>query len=125
MTKLKKVVFKKATMEVPNGTNEDGSLKDKEVPFNYKEHIINALNQPPTDSRSGQPRGFGPEEMRRRMKILDKVNSAETEVLLEKSEYGELKTCVNDVKWMLMNQTILDFIDSIEKAEEVEVEEKK
>lgn len=119
-TKLRKIPLRTTKIKVKQ---QDGT--EKEMPFVFSEHLIGALNQPPTDERSGQPRGFGPVEMRKRLKIVKLIENAKDEVLLENSDWSELKTCVTNQKWMLLDEAITDFSDAVENAEEVEVEEKK
>lgn len=121
MTKLRKIPLRTTTIKArqPDGTTQD-------MPFDYKEHLLGALNQPPTDERSGQPRGFGPVEMRKRLKIVKIIEeSTGDEVLLETSDWNELKTCVKAQKWLIADQAIVDFSDDVENSEEVEVEQKK
>jgi len=121
MTTLRKIPLRTTTIKArqPDGTTMD-------MPFVYLEHYIGALNQPPTDERSGQPRGFGPVEMRKRLKIVKLIeNSKGDEVLLETSDWNELKQCVKAQKWMIADQAIVDFSDAVENSGEVEVEQKK
>lgn len=119
--KLKKIELKttKITVKGPDG-------KDVEMDFDYKLNMLNALNQSPTDERTGQPRGFGPVEMRKRLKLIKQVEESKDNILLlEESEYNELKKCVHDQKWQVANSTIVEYLDAVENAEEVEVAEKK
>lgn len=120
MTKLRKIPLRTTTIKIKQ---PDGTTKD--MPFDYKENYCGALNQPPTDERSGQPRGFGPVEMRKRLKIVKLIEESKgDEVLLEASDWNELKQCVKNQKWMIADQAIVDFSDAVENSEEVEVEEK-
>ena len=121
MAKLRKIPLKETIIKA---RQSDGTIQD--MPFNYSQHLVGALNQPPTDERSGQPRGFGPVEMRKRLKIVKLIeDSPGDEVLLEASDWSELKQCVKNQKWMIADQAIVDFSDAVSDAEEVEVEQKK
>lgn len=121
MTKLRKIPLRTSSIKArqPDGTTQD-------MPFVYSEHLIGALNAPPTDERSGQPRGFGPVEMRKRLKIVKLIeDSSGDEVLLEASDWSELKQCVKNQKWMIADQAIVDFSEAVENASEVDVKEDK
>ncbi len=98
--------------------------KDIEVPFSYKEQMVNALNQPPVDERTGQPRGFGAVEMRKRLKLIDIVEGAVGELLLEHSDWKELKECMSKQRWIILDEAIIKMCDDVENAEEVEVKSK-
>ena len=75
---------------------------------------------------TGQPRGFGPVEMRKRLKVIKLVEECkDNKLLLEESEYHELKKCVSEQKWKAPHTTIMQYMDDVENAEEVEVAEKK
>lgn len=92
------------------------------VPFSYKDALLDALDTPPVDERSGQPRGFGPREQRKRNKIVDLIeDAADGHVLLENSDYAELKECLDNMKFVFRSKGLEDFFDAIENAEEVEV----
>jgi hypothetical protein len=116
--KLRKIPLRKTTLKIrkPDGT---------ENIFDYKEHLIGALNSPPIDDRTGQPRGFGPSEMRRRISVIKHLEGNEDFVLLDNSDYNELKAAVLAQKWAIVDEAITDYTDAVEKAEEVEAEEKK
>jgi len=121
MNKLRKIELKKVDMTVKGPNN-----KDVEMAFDYKDSLTGALNQPPVDERTGHPRGFGPVEMRKRLKVIEQVeNCKDNKLLLEESEYKELKKCVQDQKWQMAHPIILQYLDDVENAEEVEVAEKK
>jgi len=117
---LTKIELKTTTMTL-TGQDAEGNIVEKEQPFEYKKQILSALNERPIDPRTNQQRPFGPIEMRHRLKLIDKVTEATTEVLLEKSEYKELKEAINAVGWLIVNKTIVQYLDDIEKAVEVPV----
>jgi len=123
MTKLRKILLETKTIKLPQG--KKGLRVDS--PFPYKQNLIDTLNAPPIDERSGQPRGFGPTELRKRIKIQKLVEACVNggELLLEQTDWGTLKECVNAQRWLIMDEAIVVFIDAVENAEEVEVKEKK
>lgn len=104
-------------------TNSVEGERYAEIPFPYKDAILDALDSPPTDDR-GQPRGFGPREQRKRNKVVAIVEAAEDFVLLEDSDYHELKDAVNALNFRWRSEGIEQFMDAIDNAEEVEVEPK-
>ena len=121
MTTQRKIELKKAKMTVKGPDN-----KDVEMDFDYKASLIGALNEPPTDERTGQQRGFGPVEMRKRLKVVEHIEKCkDNNLLLDDQGYRELKKCVNEQKWKMAHPVIMQYIDDGENAEEVEVAEKK
>ncbi len=117
--KLRKIPLKKEKLKIGNA---DGTPRF----LDYREHLVGALNSPPTDDRTGQQRGFGPVEMRRRLRVIKQVEEApEDFVLLDSSDYNELKSAVAAQRWLLIDEAITNFSDDVENAEEVEAEEKK
>jgi len=57
--------------------------------------------------------GFTPDEMRSRLRVIDNLKSAETEIQIEDADFEKLKQCVNSMKWAVMDQDIVDFTDLI------------
>jgi len=105
-------------------TNSVEGERYADVPFPYKNALLDALDNPPIDER-GQPRGFGPREQRKRNKVVAIIEAAEDGfVLLEDADYHELKAAVNALKMRWRSKGIEDFVDAIENPEEVEVEPK-
>lgn len=102
-----------------------GGVKYMELPFDYKEHILDALASSPKDERTGQTRGFGPREQRKRNKIVAIIEGSDKEVLLESSDYSEVKKAVDDILMVFISPGIEEFYDTIDNAEEVEVKEDK
>ena len=120
MKSLKKIELKTTKMFV---VDNDG--KSIESDFEYKGVLLQALNEQPIDEQSGRPKGFGPIEMRTRLKIIKLVeDNTDNTLLLENSEYIELNNCVKNQKWQIVNSTIMNFIDDINNSEYVEVKEK-
>ena len=105
-------------------TNAVEGERYADVPFPYKDAMLDALDSPPMDDR-GQPRGFGPREQRKRNKVVAIIEAAEDGfVLLEDADYHELKAAVNALNFRWRSEGIEQFVDAIENAEEVEVEPK-
>lgn len=105
-------------------TNSVEGERYAEVPFPYRDAILDALDSPPTDDR-GQPRGFGAREQRKRNKVVAAIEAAEGDfVLLEDADYHELKAAVNALNFRWRSKGIEDFVDAIDNPEEVEVEPK-
>lgn len=120
MTKLYKIELIQTTIEIKQPNSET-----RENDFDYKTNMIDALNQAPIDDRSGQPKGFDIIEMRKRLKVIDLIEAADTEILLDNLSYGVLKDSVKNQRWKVPNKVILDYVDAVNNAEEVEVKEAK
>lgn len=102
-------------------TNSEEGERYSDIPFPYKDALLDALDNPPTDDR-GQPRGFGPREQRKRNKVAATIEAAEDDfVLLEDADYHELKAAVNALSFRWRSEGIEKFVDAIENAEGVEV----
>ena len=105
-------------------TNSEEGERYSDIPFPYKDALLDALDNPPTDDR-GQPRGFGPREQRKRNKVVAIIEAAEDDfVLLEDADYHELKAAVDALKMRWRSEGIEKFVDAIENPEEVEVKPK-
>lgn len=84
-----------------------GAQNDVELEYSTVDYIKAVLNNRPQD-------GFPVDEMRRRFKVLDlveKIEDGSEELSLEESDYEILKKCVNDFKWGIMANSILEFAD--------------
>lgn len=102
-------------------TNSEEGERYSDIPFPYKNALLDALDNPPMDDR-GQPRGFGPREQRKRNKVAAVIEAAEDGfVLLEDADYHELKAAVNALSFRWRSEGIEKFVDAIENAEGVEV----
>ena len=106
-------------------TNSVEGERYADVPFSYKEAMLDALDSPPIGDR-GQARGFGAREQRKRNKVVALIETAEDDdfVLLEDADYHELKAAVNALSFRFRSKGIEDFIDAMDNPEEVEVEPK-
>lgn len=79
-------------------------IGDQEV--TYKVLLQNCLNQVPQA-------GFTPEEMRKRIKVLDVLEKAEGTLELEDADSEVLKACVKEMKWALLNKDVLALCDEV------------
>lgn len=109
---MKEIEIKTVELEIEAGT------EIKRVPFNYKDNLLNALNIAPVDSR-GQPVGFTPESMEQRLRIRDKVRKAEDKLLLDDDDYKALKSCVEQQRFVIMHESILEYYNAIKNAKSI------
>lgn len=66
-------------------------------------------------------RPYGVSEMRQAVNLLGKIDKADGTLLLEQSEYAFLRDRLDSTEFLAANQELLDFIDTIQLAPEVEV----
>lgn len=90
--------------------NEDG--------FDYKTILRGLLSVP-----SRKEDGLSLEEVRRSVKLLDKLDSAEHSILLEESDWSFVKGKVSGARYTLADKRIVEFADAILCAQEVSVSE--
>lgn len=85
------------------------SSKSPEEKASYRELISLALNTP-ADPQRGMP----VDEIRERIKILDKLDSCTGDVLeLEDAEASKLNQCVQHMHWAALHKDILTFTDDV------------
>lgn len=73
------------------------------------EAMRSSLNSVPRD-------GFAPDEMRKRLKVLDafdKLVPKATKLELEDAEMETLKTCMAEMKWAVLSPDILKLTDAV------------
>jgi hypothetical protein len=90
--------------------NEDNA----EMPLNTLELMRIVLHTPP--SASGSAPSFTVDEMRKRIKILDKIDelAADSTVIeLEDAEAKLLSNLVDKQPWTAMDKFIIEFADSL------------
>lgn len=95
-------------------------IDDREL--TYKTLISNVLNTSPTNQQ-GQPTGFSPSEMKERVRVLDILEDAEDELVLEDSDHRVLTSALKGFKWGFVHGRLIDFVEEIEEAEPVSVED--
>ena len=95
--------------------------RDKPIPLGYAESLLIVLEQPPRD-------GFSPAEMRARLPIGDRIEKAVSEgadhVLLEDAQHKKLADLLREHRFAISHYAIIEMLDAIEGAPDVEVEAK-
>jgi len=80
---------------------------DETVEFNYKNHVETCIQNPPE-------KGFNDlEEMRKRTKILDKLEKANGSLKLEDAEADTLQACAKEMVWKILDPAIVTFLDDV------------
>lgn len=95
-------------------TLEGTTVTRKEQP--WSELVCNVANAPPVGP-NGQPGGFDPQLMRKRLKIIkavDHLSNGDLALELEDADATELAAALTGVRWMRMSQWIVDFCDAVE-----------
>lgn len=82
------------------------SFKIGEQEVFHKELLKTCLNQVPQA-------GFTPDEMRKRIKVLDVLEKSEGTLELEDADSEVLKACVKEMKWALLNKDVLALCDEV------------
>jgi hypothetical protein len=100
---MKKIALKKVTMEV-NGQTVD---------LNYKNQLISIMQTP-----SDPQRGANYEEVRKSIRILEKLEAAENEVELEDADFEYMKQRVLGAGYLMINKTIQGFIEDVTNPKE-------
>jgi len=88
---------------------ETGILEGERL-LTYSDLIVISVRQP----KQG---GFGLEEMRLKIKVLDKLEDKKIGDIIdfEDAEIAVVKSAVSDMKWMGLHKDIVDFCDYINK----------
>lgn len=73
---------------------------------NYSEWIKTAINVPPQH-------GFTVDDIRWRIKVVELIEKAHDDVSIEDAEFDKVKKCINDMKWNIVDEEIVIFIDYI------------
>ncbi len=93
------------------------SLDTQGEKFDYQEILKLIVEMP------DQGRGIQIAEMRKRIKILDNIESANGSVHFTQEEWAELKKTVSTFPWGKISREIVQFCDDLEAAPEVELKE--
>lgn len=72
----------------------------------YRELIKIAINNVPKE-------GFGIEDIRKRLRVLDALEKKGDKIEFEDSDYELVKSCVNEQKWVVIDAGIVKFVDTI------------
>lgn len=81
--------------------------------IDYADAIRTVIRQP-----LDQQRGVNIEEMRRGIRILDRLETGKDTLELEDADYDHLKAKVEAMSWGMVDRNILDFIDTVLNASE-------
>ena len=93
----------------------------QKVPVSYKELIIGALNYIPTN-QFGQSVGLPIDEMRLRIRVLDKLDTDEKEVMLDDEDVKIIFNCVKNQKFIAVSNDIVEYYDYVKELYESEGE---
>ncbi len=93
------------------------SVETKSGKFEYREILRLILEMPE------QGRGIQVAEMRKRIKMLDNIESANGAVHFTQEEWNDLKKSVSTFPWGKVSREIVQFCDDFEAAPEVELKE--
>jgi len=97
-------------MKVLNATQTDLKETDAaEGTMTYLDLAKICLNAPPE-------RGFTPDEMRARMRVLDALDAAQGQdagcLILEDADAVKLQSCVQAMRWPRMHRQLVEFLDA-------------
>jgi len=92
--------------------DSEGNLQ--EVVVTYKELIVGALNYIPTN-QFGQSAGLPVDEMRLRIKILDKLDTDKKVVNLDDEDVRVIHDCVKSQKFIRVDRGLVEYYDYIEE----------
>ena len=81
------------------------------APLSYDEVIRTVIRQP-----LNKDKGVDIEEMRKGIRIFDKLDASTDVLELEDADYAHLKAKVEAMQWGLVDRNLLDFIDAILNA---------
>lgn len=81
-------------------------LKIQEQEVKTSDLLKNCLNAPPQG-------GLTPEDMRKRIKVLDVLEASTDTLELEDADAETLKACVGEMRWTLINKDILHLCDAV------------
>lgn len=102
------------TLDLREFTDEvqDGSGETQEIRVSYKDLIKGALNYVPTN-QFGQSVGVPVDEMRLRIKVLDKLDTDEKEVMLDDADVKTIFDCVKNQKFIKVSKELVEYHDYI------------
>jgi hypothetical protein len=110
---VKKIPLKTAQMQM--------RVREDPIPLEYADTLLIVLEMMPKA-------GFTPAEMRARLPIADKIEAAQKEdadhVLLEDAQHKKLAALLKEYPFRLSHYALLEFVDAVTNAPEVEVEAK-
>lgn len=106
---MKRIILKTDKLNMKPFTGEE-----KTILFSYRETIINSMRQSMPEG------GFSFTDIETRLKIIQKLEevSDDSFIILDDKQHSYLLDVLKKEKWLFMDQVIIDFIKSIEQAEE-------
>lgn len=116
---MRKIVLQSRDKEVPV-TLQNGETQMQTSKFSDKDVISLIIS-----GQAQKEGGYSVQEIKDLLRLVNKVDSANDgePLLLEDSDYKLLKSKVDDFKWGAVDERIIEFVDAINNAEEVEVTE--
>ena len=54
-------------------------------------------------------------QMKARLDVMKKIDSSNGEIKLENAEADTLKECAKSMRWILLHEDVVDFLESVEK----------
>lgn len=82
-------------------------------PLSYDEVIRTVIRQP-----LEKDKGVSIDEMRKGIRIFDKLDSSKDVLELEDADYDHLKAKLEAMTWGMVDRNLLDFIDTVLNASE-------
>ena len=109
---MKKLELKEFAAEV-----EDEQGKTHKALVSYRELIKGALNYIPSN-QFGQSLGLPIDEMRLRIRVLDKLDTDGKEIMLDDEDVSVIHNCVKNQKFIRVSQDIVDYFDYVKELHE-------
>lgn len=103
---MKSIELKTTKVNVSKGNTT------KEVDFNYKDIILEIVNNVPEQ-------GLTTGGIRDRVKLIDSIEKAKDTLLIEDADHKILADLVKKYSWAVVSPAIIEFEDAIMQAEEV------
>ncbi len=113
---MKKLELREFKAEVQNKEGET-----REATVSYRELIKGALNYIPTD-QFGRSQGVPIDEMRLRIRVLDKLDTDEKEVMLDDEDIVTIFNCVRAHKYIVVSSDLIEYFDYVKEVYESEGE---
>lgn len=87
-------------------------LKPDAPPARYADLVRLCIDNPPKD-------GFTPDQMRKRLRVLDALDGVDGTIEFEDSDADTVKDCVSTMRWARMDRELLEFTDAVEGMKQV------
>jgi len=88
------------------------TIETADEPLAYSEIIRTLIRQP-----LSKEKGVDIEEMRKGIRILDKLDASNGVLELEDADYDHLKAKLEAMTWGMVDRNLLDFIDTVLNAD--------